>query len=54
MEEDEWLEFLDDMDNSYDEERILGLLEQQEEDNSHDRRTGESRIKFGRQQNKKN
>lgn len=48
MEEDEWLEFLDDMDNSYDEERILGLLEQQEEDNSHDRRTGESRIKFGR------
>lgn len=48
MEEDEWLEFLEDMDNSYDEERILGLLEQQEEDNSHDNRTGESRIKFGR------
>lgn len=50
MEEDEWLEFLDDMDNSYDEERILGLLEQQEQDNynSHDKPTRESRIKFGR------
>lgn len=56
MEDDEWLEFLDDMDNSYDEEKVLGLLEQQEQDNynSHDKLTGESKIKFGRQQNKKN
>lgn len=51
MEEDEWFEFLEDMDNSYDEEKVLGLLEQQQEQdnyNSHDKPTRESRFGYGR------